>query len=690
MCCTEPAGFELPREIAEMLLRYRTERGNDPHGLWGDRANDWWKARIAACPFLSNARRFQMWERSWKEPGWLDSPELPVWIRDVVVAEDGRPAELSVVRVESDGHLTGEAADPRWILPGDEVVRRYVLIDSRHAESTRLEVNGQPVEVDADTAVLVDVDLSADRPDITVASGGHSIALSVLEPMRPARLRLRAGVCARWSIVDERGLAWFPTRAPHKWDHHGRPFFHGEDVEIEVPPVPLKLRVSRGLEYHSAERTITPTADEEQVVELAPERWMDPAANDWYGADFHVHMNYGSDHVIAPDDAALMQYGEGLHYMNLVAANESSSLIYDREALESWVGQDLPWSAENVLARMGVEYRNDLLGHVHASGMDAPPSQYHTGHAHSDADEDWPPNSVALEEFHEHGAITGYCHPVHNRLDDDSPPDVVFASVRTVECRELVVDAALGLVNGMDVVSNLDDEGAGVIFRRLLGAGIRLAATVGTDSMLSVANSRPYSNPPGWARMYAHVDGPLTMASLADAVRAGRTIATNGPWLELEVDGHGPGDRIDLAPGQPLRVRASAHGPGIDRLRIYTADGLLLSTANRDESNETTDRVSLEGTLTTTEPTYVVAVADGEEHPDVLDRRVFAHTSPVYVDVEGHAVARPEHAAWCLDWLTQLEKLIVEHGVFHADSHRDDLVRLIEQAREHYRSIVNA
>ena len=37
-----------------------------------------------------------------------------------------------------------------------------------------------------------------------------------------------------------------------------------------------------------------------------------------------------------------MQRGEGLHVLNLVAANYSTALIYDRATLDTYAGRDLP------------------------------------------------------------------------------------------------------------------------------------------------------------------------------------------------------------------------------------------------------------------------------------------------------------------------------------------------------------
>jgi hypothetical protein len=165
-----------------------------------------------------------------------------------------------------------------------------------------------------------------------------------------------------------------------KWDAHHRPFFHGHKLTLAVPAEPLRVVCARGMEFARIELEALRAAGDTHLVECDPQRLFDPAADGWYCGDLHVHLNYSGDLVCSPQDAARMQLGEGLHLLNLVAANSQTSLIYDRALLEHSAGADLPWSAGEVVARMGVEYRNDLLGHIHALGPSAPPARYHAGH----------------------------------------------------------------------------------------------------------------------------------------------------------------------------------------------------------------------------------------------------------------------------------------------------------------------
>jgi len=196
------------------------------------------------------------------------------------------------------------------------------------------------------------------------------------------------------------------------------------------------------------------------------------------------------------------------------------------------------------------------------------------------------------------------------------------------------------------------------LYHRLLSCGLRLAATAGTDVFLSFSHGPGVaSNPPGWGRVYARLgDQPLSVPAFEQAIRGGRTLVTNGPWLTLEVNGQGPGAVLDLAAGDRLDVRTRAQGAGAERLTLVGPDGVM---AAGDADAELRLETTLEGG-----PTWIAAVARGGGHPNTLDASVLAHTSPVYVDVAGQRVSRAADARWCLALLDELERFVGEHGHF--------------------------
>jgi hypothetical protein len=395
MCCDPPATDRLPPQVAAMLARYRALAAERPAD-WGGESDGYARAQPYARWLGTRllAAVFSMRLDDW--PGTVRA-----------CLGDPLPAGLAVATLDAAG--VGLRAGPVPYLLDGATTEVAVLLDSRLGEATRVEVGGTPVRVGAGGVELVVRTVTGAGPDgieVVVRAGAGAGGLPTggaraptAEPAARARLRLRAAGPSRWSVVDDRGGAWFPEGRPPKWDFHDRPFVHGNDLELEVPAVPLTVTCARGMEFAAAEATVTPEAGTTSEVALEPERLYETAARGWYGGDLHVHMNYSGDQVCGPDDAACMQLGEGLHLMSLVAANISQTRVYDREAFEATAGDDLPWTTAGQVARFSVEYRNDLLGHVHALGLTGPPARYHSGHEGSDEPFDWPANAATCQEL---------------------------------------------------------------------------------------------------------------------------------------------------------------------------------------------------------------------------------------------------------------------------------------------------
>ena len=121
--------------------------------------------------------------------------------------------------------------------------------------------------------------------------------------------------------------------------------------------------------------------------------------------------------MLEPADAVRMQRGEGLALMHLTAGNLGGGLVYDQELLEATAGTDL--RADGALVRAGLEFRNQMLGHVHGLGLTGVAALRYTGEEGTDHPWDWPPNSVECGQMRDLGAVTTYAHPVFAPGDDD-------------------------------------------------------------------------------------------------------------------------------------------------------------------------------------------------------------------------------------------------------------------------------
>ncbi|MFC5181291.1 CehA/McbA family metallohydrolase [Actinomadura harenae] len=677
MCgdCTQDAS-NVPEPVRRALDEYRALLA--AHGpTWGEDPIRYVR-QLEVAPFVPDERAyFVAWfvkavEHSEGSTGphieaALNSVDLREILRDVLGG--ALPDNLAALRLAPGGARI--EARPRPVFAAGTEHATTLLLDSSRDESVRVEIDGAVHDLEPHGVRLVPI-----TSDAKVVVDEAVVSLDALtRRAAKARLRVRAGMPCRWTVVGDDGHGWYPPGAPDRHDAHAQPYFHGDDLVLDVPAEPLTVRVTRGAEYEIAETRVHPAPDEELSVDLTPRRRYDAAARGWYGGDMHVHMNWAGNSVGTPEQAAAIQQGEDLHVLNLVAGNVSTVRVYDREALEHWAGSDAPWSTPGHIARFGVEYRNDLLGHLYAFGMERPPDLFHTGFLGTD---DWPPNAEGIRRLTALGAIVGYSHPFHLAVGEDGDPGEALSDGRNCSAREIVADAALGLVHSLDVLNHSDVHATARVYRRLVGAGNRLAVTAGSDTQISFTRRGNQSSPPGWERVYARVDGDLTAASFADAIRRGRTFATTGPWLELDVDGHGPGDTLDL-PGSGGTVTATVRvvGEEVENVQLLTADGVVAE----GPPDELTVRLGVTG------PTYVIAVATGPEHLRSMHRLgVYAQTSPVHLHVAGRHVAREDDVRWCLDFLDGFERMIRDRARLGDERRLADHVALIEAARAVYRS----
>ena len=201
----------------------------------------------------------------------------------------------------------------------------------------------------------------------------------------------------------------------------------------------------------------------------------------------------------------------------------------------------------------------------------------------------------------------------------------------------LPVDAALGLADFYEVVGFADHRASAEVWYRLLDCGMRLAAAGGTDAMANFASLR---GPVGVNRTYVAVDGPADTpqarrAAWLDGLRAGRTLATNGPLLGLTVQGSPPGAELGI-PG-----RATLRYEGY--LRSIVPVGNLELVVNGEVARRIAvegdgTRADFSGDLDVDNDAWVLLRAwNADASPLVFDLYPYATTNPVFVDVAGRS-----------------------------------------------------
>ena len=154
-------------------------------------------------------------------------------------------------------------------------------------------------------------------------------------------------------------------------------------------------------------------------------------------------------------------------------------------------------------------------------------------------------------------------------------------------------------------------------------------------------------------RVYLNTGGSAEPEALHTALKQGRTFASNGPQLALEVEGKSPGDTLELpAGGQTVRYRAALRSPvAIDHFEVVQ-NGRVVA---RHRLAKARTHADVSGQLKLSESGWIVLRAwnDGAD-PLILDLYPYATTSPVYVSVGGAPTNSPADAKYFVHWLDRM------------------------------------
>jgi hypothetical protein len=228
------------------------------------------------------------------------------------------------------------------------------------------------------------------------------------------------------------------------------------------------------------------------------------------------------------------------------------------------------------------------------------------------------------------------------------------------------------LAGRIDALNVFDGSRTGTFeesYYRYLNIGLRLPISTGTDWFLY-----------DFARVYARVPGRLTVPKWLDAVKAGRCQVTNGPLLTLTVDGKEVGDVLSLKQPRAVRVEVTATGRhDFQQLQLVQNGRVLQAEPGQTKDGVCTARIVREVRLDG--PAWFAARIDATAKNE-LDQRLFAHTSPVYVDLAGQRVFDVDAAVLLLRRMEEARAAIRSRGKFGDDAARDKLLAIYDETTQ--------
>ena len=274
---------------------------------------------------------------------------------------------------------------------------------------------------------------------------------------------------------------------------------------------------------------------------------------------------------------------------------------------------------------------------------------------------------------HGEGALVGYVHPY------EEPPQPLTHPVHT-DADELPVDVALGKVDYMEIVSFADHQATAAVWYRLLNLGFRIPAAGGTDAMADYAILR---GPVGLNRVYASVpEGPLSSRDWLEALRQGRTFATNAPLLDFSLAGQPIGSSLQLPGAQAVGFTARLRSiVPLDHAQIV-CNGHIARELNLTGHR---DALTASGTLPIGRSGWCLmrAFTAQAEYP-VLDNFVYATTSPIYVSVNGEKPRSPEDARFFEAWIDHLTETTAAYPDWNSPEEKAGVLQKLKDARAVY------
>ena len=467
--------------------------------------------------------------------------------------------------------------------------------DEERTELKRISVNGGAVET-----------VSINKMDWGTPTGSLVIKSAIDEQ----------GAAVRMNVLDASGHPVIPeTGAVRSEGQNGRIFFYSNgEIELIVPAGQVTISAVQGFETPEIIKQATVRPNTTTSVSIDLERIWDASKKGWYSADNHFHLNYGGTYRLDPGDILPDLEGEGVDLAFPLLANLHNRFLQQ----ELW-----GWSYEKgPIVHFGQEVRSHFLGHVQQIGSDELFWPWVWGPSYQVYGEDDRLNATALRHARDHGGLGGYVHPVG--VEDPFTPETA-SSVPV----SLVADAVLGEVDLIELGCLWTDEvGTGAVWHNVLNLGISMAASAGSDVMNDYFRTMAI----GATRVYVKPDGEFNVGTYLQALKQGKSFVSNGPMLEFEANGKGPGEVIESSDGT-LNWTVNVHSAlPFDSLEIFV-NGTIVQTF---EGNPLAGSKNYQGSVEFPAGGWMTARVLGENTGwPAMDSYLFAESSPVWFDKVG-------------------------------------------------------
>lgn len=385
-------------------------------------------------------------------------------------------------------------------------------------------------------------------------------------------------------------------------------FYADGQFTVTVPGGKTRIELNSGPHYVPLTIPENLTAGRSYQATVSLYRWFSPEKRGWYCGDNHVHALHDSRATVKASLAytALQGRANGLNWITEAGSNVPYDDI-DRLDTGSF------------LLRYAQEQRpGAYVGHVNTPGIVLPILKDRM----DDIMRRPLPVQSIKQEVHALGGVVAHTHPLTPRHQ-----------LHWMGATEFFSDAVLGQCADL---FDIDSRATEYMWFMALNLGNRVAASGSTDSALG----RVRTTSPGDRRVYCQSED-FTYPAIVEAMRQGRTVATNGgPFFPLfSIEGHQPGDIIELEGPQAMTAHMEIHTlEGVRTAQLYR-NGIRVWATNLTGRKGI---IKLEKAIEESETCwYVLRVEDQKGR--------WAITSPIYIESKQRQASAPEAEAILLE-----------------------------------------
>jgi hypothetical protein len=425
-------------------------------------------------------------------------------------------------------------------------------------------------------------------------------------------------------------------------------------ASFDLPAGKYRLDAYRGLFFKPASAEFELKAGESRRVELKLQPVAPDKQNQWLSGDDHIHLVRDR-----PDNDIFLRWlqAEDLSVANFLQLQRQSDA-----GMQYGFGEAAEARLPGFSIRSGEEARSHFYGHINLLGLRELLRPVSVGEVYANSPEAYPFPLVMFERARRDGGTVGYAH-----FDGSQKHST------------LLMDLALGTIDFVEVFQfgMLKTDA----WYQLLNAGLRVTGIAGSDFPVPLGNRKPW--PPvvpllGPERTLVKASaGRSAYEAWAEGVRNGEVVVSNGPLLELEVNGKGPGASIAWE-GSSSKAEGIAtvtfHRP-IEKLEIVV-NGEVAAVRG---GNGTEVTLSLPFAVPLSGSSWIAARARAkseEGEPELL-----AHTNPVYLLRNGLPVSvQADRAEVVKKWEAEAEYYRSSELTFQSDTHRRELLEKVERA----------